>query len=99
MNISIIPTSPLKIWEFFKKYNNKNSYEDYQKQKLNWKQSTMEYIDWQLMELHIKQLPVPQKIQYLKFTYKWRPTQKRLHYTNQDRCTTPTIIYITAQTE
>ena len=80
-NMSIIQT----------KHQEKN-YIKYLIEKFNWTHKIINQIDWKTLEQYINQITLPQRVQYTKYLHKWRATQKRLHLTNSERCSSSECI-------
>ena len=57
--------------------------------KFSWTRDTFKIIDWKIIETYLTSLPLTQKVQYVKFLHKWRPTQKKLFHSNPERCSSP----------
>lgn len=68
------------------------NYEKYLCEKFKWNKNTFNSINWPQLSYHCNTLPLPQKVQYIKFLHKWRPTQKNLFYSNSVRCSSPACL-------
>ena len=53
--------------------HHKDPYMDYLTKKFKWKPTTQELIDWENLNKYISTLATPTKVQYVKFSHKWRP--------------------------
>ena len=69
-----------------------NNYETYLCSKFKWSKNIFHSIDWKTIENYTTTLQTPQKVQYVKFLHKWRPTPKQLFYSNSVRCFSPACL-------
>ena len=61
----------------------------YLQEKLQWTDTVIQTIDWELLDTYINTLTLHQRISFTKFLHKWRPTQKIQFYTKADQFPTP----------
>ena len=57
---------------------NSQNYVQYLKEKFTWDQETFNSIDWKSLTTFIQTLPLEQKVSFIKYSHKWRPTNKKL---------------------
>ena len=68
-----------KNHNFIHSITNFQNYEHYIKNKFQWTTEVFNSIDWKSLHKFMQTLTLEQKVSFIKYSHKWRPTNKKLH--------------------
>ena len=71
-----------KNLNFIHSITNSQNFENYLKNKFKWTAEVFHSIDWQAIQTYMQTLTLKQKVSFVKYSHKWRPTNKKLHQMN-----------------
>ena len=68
-----------KNLNFIHSITNSQNYKKYLKTKFKWTQEVFHLIDWKGVQTYMQTLTLEQKVSSIKYSHKWRPTNKKLY--------------------
>ena len=75
-------TITTKNLNFIHSITNSQNYKNYLKTKFKWTAEVFHLIDWRAMQTYMQISTLEQKLSFVKYSHKWRPTNKKLHQMN-----------------
>ena len=66
-----------KSLNFIHSITNSQNFENYLKNKFKWTSEVFHSIDWQAIQTYMQTLTLEQKVSFVKYSHKWRPTNKK----------------------
>ena len=72
-------TITTKTLNFIHSITNSQNFKNYLKNKFKWTSEVFHSIDWKAIQTYMQTLTLEQKVSFVKYSHKWRPTNKKLH--------------------